>query len=82
MPKLACPCGYVHNLSPIPDHGWHTGRDTQWDEIIKLEYGELFQSATNGATSMLGILYECPECGRIMWEKPDAQAFTVYRLDL
>ncbi|GIL31033.1 hypothetical protein NUM_62870 [Actinocatenispora comari] len=21
MPKLACRCGYVHNLSPIPDDG-------------------------------------------------------------
>ena len=24
MPKLHCPCGYVHNLSPIPDAGLMT----------------------------------------------------------
>ena len=81
MPKLACPCGYVHNLSPIPDHGWHTGRDTEWEEIIKLEYEALFKSSENGAMHMLGSLYESPKCGRVMWEKPGEKVFKIYKLE-
>ena len=26
----------------------------------------------------LGLLYECPTCGRIMWGKPGDDKFTVY----
>lgn len=33
MPKLGCPCGYVHNLSPIPDMGWHTIPDDKYEEF-------------------------------------------------
>ena len=34
MPKLACPCGYVHDLSRIPDLGWVTIRDTSFEEVL------------------------------------------------
>jgi hypothetical protein len=30
VPKLVCPCGFVHDLSPIPDDGWVTVRDRDY----------------------------------------------------
>jgi hypothetical protein len=79
MPKLACPCGYVHNLSPIPDDGWQTGLDRDWEEIIKDEYALLYGDEKNGAEAKLGVMYECPECGRLMWKKPGADRFSIYK---
>jgi len=37
MPKLACSCGYIHNLTPCPDHGWHTIRDCEYEQLIDAE---------------------------------------------
>jgi hypothetical protein len=37
MPKLACPCGFVHNLSPIPDDGWVTVRDKDYESLLDAE---------------------------------------------
>src|SRR5688572_9469574 len=34
MPKLACDCGFVHNLSPIPDDGWLTVRDRDYESLV------------------------------------------------
>ncbi len=61
MPKLGCPCGFVHNLSPIPDAGWITRRDADMDEPAERRPS--------------GLLYECPQCGRIMWKKPDSDRY-------
>ena len=32
MPKLPCPCGYVHDLTPVPDGGWITVRDRDYED--------------------------------------------------
>ena len=37
MPKVACPCGYVHDLSPIPDDGWLVVRDHDYEALIDAE---------------------------------------------
>jgi hypothetical protein len=37
MPKLLCPCGFVHDLSPIPDHGWVMVRDEDYDRLLAAE---------------------------------------------
>jgi hypothetical protein len=37
MPKLQCTCGYVHNLSPIPDEGWVTVRDKDYEALLDVE---------------------------------------------
>lgn len=37
MPKLPCICGYVHNLSPIPDDGWVLVKDTDYEELLEVE---------------------------------------------
>jgi hypothetical protein len=34
VPKLHCPCDYVHNLTPIPDAGWVTIPDRRYEEFI------------------------------------------------
>ena len=79
MPKLACPCGFVHNLSPIPDDGWHTVRDRDFETFLaaELENQATPDSAESGM-HFLGSLYECAKCGRIMWEKPGEKSFAIY----
>jgi DNA-directed RNA polymerase subunit RPC12/RpoP len=64
MPKLGCPCGFVHNLTPMPDDGWVTIPDADMDgpEDRKRR----------------GSLYECPQCGRIMWRKPGSGGYDIF----
>lgn len=81
MPKLTCPCGFVHNLSPIPDDGWLTVRDRDQEEMTPDESTPPDEriEAWHRLYHESGSLYECPNCGRIMWRKPGEQHFTVYR---
>ena len=37
MSKLLCPCGFIHNLSAIPDDGWVTISDKKYEEVIEAE---------------------------------------------
>jgi hypothetical protein len=71
MPKLLCPCGFVHNLSPIPDEGWISVRDYDYDAFTEAIIAE--NNAPPGSPSLagrfLGSLYECPERGRVLWSK-------------
>ena len=83
MPKLACPCGFVHNLSPIPDDGWHTLRDRDFAALytVNTPTPDVHAEVLDLVSQESGSLYECPQCGRIMWEKPGEDKFTVYRVD-
>lgn len=82
MPKLACPCGFIHDLSPIPDEGWITVRDRDFDAMIEAELSSRRRlSPEHYVDAFLGSMYECPKCGRIMWEKPREKRFTIYRRD-
>ena len=66
MPKLACKCGYIHNLSPIPDEGYSTIPDKYLEKIIDDEDHDV----RDGTYSKYGrLFYECPDCKRIMWDK-------------
>jgi hypothetical protein len=79
MPKLACRCGYVHNLSPIPDEGWITVRDKDMESMLEAEVKSRQDPEQDQVATFWGRLYECPNCNRIMWEKPGDESFTVYR---
>lgn len=94
MPKLLCPCGFVHDLSPIPDDGWQTIRDKDSERYVNAEIalaalekgGVPYSVATHQEFEVIvaesvGLLYECPSCGRIMWKKPLAKEFVVYAVD-
>lgn len=37
MPKLACPCGFIHDLAPIPGDGWLTVRDPDYESLLEAE---------------------------------------------
>ncbi len=51
MPKLMCPCGYVHDLSLIPDEGWVTFRAADYE---KVENAEVLIKSISGGTSLPG----------------------------
>jgi hypothetical protein len=90
LPKLRCRCGYVHDVSPVPDAGWLTVRDREYEELLaaEAERGRLgaagmpapeFAAADRRLGELHGLLYECPECGRLMWRPPGETEFRTYR---
>ena len=92
MPKLKCKCGYVHNLSPIPDDGWTVIKSKDYEDLLQAEsLRDKLSSAMEGSDEfnrlleadksvckMTSLLYECPECKNLMWEKPGEDLFTSY----
>jgi hypothetical protein len=72
MPKVTCTCGYIHNLSPIPDDGWIIIKDAAYETMLldELESREGDDIAAARASSARGRMYECPECGRLMLSRP------------
>ena len=80
MPKLTCPCGHVHDLSPIPDDGWLTVRSREYDDLMDAERADN-REARSSRVGLWGLLYECPACGRLMWQQPGGDRFAVYRPD-
>jgi hypothetical protein len=89
MPKLMCRCGYIHNLSPIPDAGWVTILDGDYDELIAAQIMDSTDPATARAKGepertyvrVTGSLYECPECGRILWKRPGDTEYRSFALE-
>lgn len=92
MPKLPCKCGYVHDLSPIPDKGWLTIRDSDYEQLISAEKLRSDLSSANRlrtglieadqtVNKLTGLLYECPNCGSLMWKKPGQNVFITYHRD-
>jgi predicted RNA-binding Zn-ribbon protein involved in translation (DUF1610 family) len=89
MPKLTCRCGYVHNLSPIPDAGWLTILDTEYEALTTAEIMASTDAATARAKGepertfvrVTGSLYECPECGRVLWRRPGDTEYRSFTLE-
>lgn len=96
MPKLKCPCGFVHNLASIPDEGWITVEDRLYEKVIDAEIrrNEIsggsklpdddhpriteYDEMTSIVVKSMGCLYECPECGRLMWQRSSDDVFRVF----
>lgn len=66
-----CPCGFVHNLSPIPDDGFRIISDRDLDVAESLDDLHL----------RCRLMYECPECNRLMWQKTIHGTYEVYVRD-
>ena len=83
MPKLECPCGFVHDLTPCPDTGWRTVTDSDLDSIVPLSTAPADECAKSWTKfyQHIGSLYECPQCGRLIWIKPGEDRYVVYRRD-
>ena len=76
MPKLACRCGYVHDLTPQPDSGWSVLRDDEINELIDAESQDSREAVhVRGSRA----LYQCPGCGRLALETaPLSGAFSFF----
>jgi hypothetical protein len=93
VPKLLCPCGYVHDLSPVPDDGFIVVRDREYDRLQEAESADerlghpnlespgwsALNKADALAVQLRERMYECPYCGRLMWFRGDDGRATVYR---
>jgi hypothetical protein len=93
MPKLRCPCGFVHGLSLIPDEGYEVIRNKDMDafrtrlaRIYEDDFGvnpvtpkvEAMDLAWSEMLPLIGLLYDCPNCGRILWRKHQGQDYRSY----
>jgi hypothetical protein len=91
MSLLPCRCGYTHNLAPIPDAGWLTIRDADYDRLLDAEHAcdEMagwpggtdsaeFAAAELAVAELTGLLYECPRCGSLLWKPPGVADFRCY----
>ncbi len=81
MPKLQCPCGFFHDLSPVPDSGWVTVADRDYEALVDAEGGHAEETGRGppAFVRLTGRLYECPSCGRMIWERPGEKVFRVFR---
>jgi hypothetical protein len=90
VPKLRCRCGYVHDLSPIPDDGFRVIRDCDYESLVEteLESARIDPGSpgararevalSNEILSRYTHLYECPTCGRLAWFKTDGTEAVFY----
>lgn len=68
VPSLWCRCGYIHNLSPIPDEGYVTFPDL-WTEALL--YDEPTDLDPEQLKRSVRHLYECPNCAAVYWQHED-----------
>jgi hypothetical protein len=96
MPSLRCPCGFVHDLSVVPDDGWITVRDARYAHLLDAER-VLAEAAASGEddeaederradadrafVDLTGRLYECPRCGRLMWQRDGEDDYRTFSPD-
>jgi hypothetical protein len=57
---------------PIPDDGWLTIRDRDHDALLATDSTSQVDGVevARRTLALAGRLYECPECGRLMWSLP------------
>jgi hypothetical protein len=73
-------------LSPIPDDGWLTIPDREYETLLDAEAKRLAspgdaaleREADAKWSSTVGTFYECPKCGRIMWARAGGKIYRVY----
>ncbi|QUH28552.1 SMI1/KNR4 family protein [Vallitalea guaymasensis] len=86
MPKLRCICGYIFDLTPIPDEGYVVIRNYDYERYIEDEVfrdkshliskdseecGKLIE-ADKLVVNLSGSLYECPDCGSLIWHRSNS----------
>ncbi len=83
MPKLACRCGHVLDLSPIPTHVEYAFFNTdRWKECIALlaaaarsegDNAPLEEHLSDALAGFVDHFYRCPACGRLIvfWDGAD-----------
>jgi hypothetical protein len=85
MPKLVCLCGYVHDLTPIPDAGYVVVRDGDYESLVEAERTLASRSGDDTLlrtiVSLQSRLYECPGCGRLAWMKKSDEVVFFHRDD-
>ena len=94
--QVACECGYVHDLVECPSPTvWRALRDTDGgdfraayraqDRLQELvpgspEYQSLLWADTR-MNRILTYIFECPRCGRLIWNRGEAYPDRVYTLE-
>ncbi|NML34244.1 hypothetical protein [Paraburkholderia antibiotica] len=81
MPKFACQCGYVTNLSVTSDSEWVLVPEKTTQDIGeamdegKVVDGEYFYEMLRGKEI---TVYRCPSCGRLHLEEAGRNKFVTY----
>lgn len=93
MPKLSCRCGYVFDLSQIPDEGYIVVEDIKYERLIedecyraslsdekkkKKNWDKLIEADKRVVNNILRM-YICSECNRLYLESDNK--FICYTLE-
>jgi hypothetical protein len=95
MSKALCVCGYVHELSTMPDEGWVLVRDRDYERLLEAETTrselrnarpgtpewETLMAADATVEAATQRMYECPECGRLLWLRGNDPSGKLYSQD-
>lgn len=96
MGKIRCECGYVHDLVNCPYRtGWKAIRDVHFADVIEAsvsqvqlgkaspgtpQFAELLK-ADEAAFGPVTEIFECPECGRLIWRRSDSEPIYIFTLE-
>lgn len=94
--EVRCECGYVHNLEQMPcPTVWRAFRDAEYHDLLaaerardrleKLKPGSLAYNrllwADEQADRILTHLFECPRCGRLIWNRGNEQPDRIFTFE-
>ncbi|MBI3463029.1 MAG: hypothetical protein HY000_08225 [Planctomycetes bacterium] len=91
MGKLVCQCGYVFDLTPSPERRmWIAIKDADFEALLAAEsesdrLSEHYEDNVARVTeldlfscAMKTLIYNCPECNRIIWYRGTDGEFEVF----
>ena len=76
MPKVACRCGYVFDLSPIPAPNWNLVVSDR--VLFKAEHGETAEKVLDIIYDESAELLQCPQCERLHVAEVGSNVFRSY----
>lgn len=72
----------MHDLNPQPDGAWLTVPDRDYEEL-ESEILRVHRDSRAGEMQVeFGRIYECPDCGRVMWARPGDSTYVVFAREL
>ncbi|MEM7343676.1 MAG: hypothetical protein AAF485_05500 [Chloroflexota bacterium] len=83
-PYIECPCGFTLTSFTVNGHKWLTYDDEQYkllkdiDSKLKLTKNKEKALLHKQKKLQRGFLYECSNCGRIMWRRSGKGNYQVY----
>ena len=85
-PYIECPCGFILTSATVAKNKWLTFDDEQYKTLADIELQLHLNTLDRKNENLMikqkrlqrGLLYECSNCGRIMWRKYGKGNYQIY----